>query len=61
MIANVGYVNDVSLLYNMYMYGICLLSVATFHYARSPGGSKGKMGLPVQFSVHYNHSQMTNS
>ncbi len=29
--------------------------------ARLPGGSRCKRGLTVQFSVHFNHFQMTNS
>ncbi len=34
---------------------------AIFQSARSPGGSRCKRGLSVQFSVHFNHFQMTNS
>ncbi len=34
---------------------------ATFQSVRSPDGSICKRGLPVQFSVHFNHFQMTNS
>ncbi len=34
---------------------------ATFQSARSPGGSICKRRLPVQFSAHLNHFQMTNS
>ncbi len=37
------------------------LTFDTFRSARSPGGSICKRGLPVQFSVHFNHFQTTNS
>ncbi len=34
---------------------------ATFQSARSRDGNRCKRRLPVQFSVHFNHFQMTNS
>ncbi len=37
------------------------LQFATFRSARSPGSSMCKRGLPVQFSVQFNHFQTTNS
>ncbi len=54
-------------LWYIYMANILILNqeivyiYVTFQCARSPGGSKCKRGLPVQFSVHFNHFQMTNS
>ncbi len=40
---------------------VTCFSFTTFQSARSPSGSRCKGGFPVQFSIHFNHFQMTRS